>query len=329
MNPFTSNIVQDFYSQYGSYTDRRRVVSLTEADISNVSSNLVSKLYKSALAKAHVDFENIPMSRGDITKYSGYVDMMECLSIIENVASKSNIKIKELDVINNAIGNIVSLRDTYVKGYAVGNNFIMLQYCTLVSACVEATSGIIASFVEFTKSVDNIQFTIINPKTHPASLAIKDLSDFNKTVSSGEYNKVCNIMLKTDGKGIVTESAVVITIAVITSIAAVISLMRHIVFRLYYARMKISDYLKLQATFLEMNKANVEAKSSGLSSQKKKEVVKKQHDLAVKLMKWSDKIRVDSVMNEKKVNTELKNENSTYTLDTMQSNPALDNVELL
>lgn len=331
MNIFVPNATRNFFMENASYADKRAVMALTEADLTQVSNNLVSELYKSAINKSHIDFDDIPASRGDITKYNGYADMQQCLDIVDNIAKQSNIKIKETDIVRTAIGNIVALRDVYTKGYALNNDFIMLQYCTMTALCVEATTGIIASFVDYVKTVDAVQFTIINSKTSAAQIAIENLDSFNTFVSSGDYAKVCNVVIKNgNATGIVKESAVVITAAVLTSLVAIVVLMRNIVFRFFYFRMKLSDYLKMQAMFLEMNRANLEAKENRMSPDKRKKVIKKQAELADKLTKMSDKLKVDSTTANITASRELKKENTSYTLDSVKNaNSPIDNFELL
>jgi hypothetical protein len=331
INVFEKNATINFFMENGSFEDKRNIRMLTEADLSNVSNNLVSKLYKSAIDKSYVDFDDIPLSKGDITKYTGYTDMMQSLDILDNIARKSNVTIPEINTVLKAIGNITALRDKFTKGYALNNNFIMLQYCTLTATCVEATSGLIASFVDYVKTVDTVEFKIIQPSKQPGAVAIKNLESFNTSVASGEYVKVIDVILKNGNinGGIVKESAVVITAAVITSIVAVVVLMRQIVFRFFYMRMKVSDYLKMQAIFLEMNKENVKAKENKLSPEKRKKVLKKQEELAKKLMNMSDKLKVEYATSETKINKAMNDEHKTYSLGDLSTNNSFDNIELL
>lgn len=331
-NIFNHNPVVAFFMENATcYKDKKAAMALTEGDLNQVSNNLVSELYKSAINKSHIDFADIPATRGDITKYKGYVDMQQCLDIVDNIAKQSNVKIKETEVVRTALGNIVAMRDVYTKGYALNNDFIMLQYCTMSALCVEATSGIIASFVDYVKTVDNVQFKIINGSTSSAQIAIDNLNSFNASMTSGEYSKICNVVLKNgNAAGIVKESAIVITAAVMTSLVAAVVLMRNVVFRFFYLRMKLSDYLKMQAMFLEMNRANLEAKENKMAPAKRKAVIKKQAELADKLNKMSDKLKVESTAANVAANREIKRENSAYTLDNIKSvNSPIDNIELL
>ena len=64
------------------------------------------KLYQSVIDKGHIDFGSIPASKGDITKYSGYTNMMEVLNVIMKLgtAEKSNA-VKYAKIVLEAIGN--------------------------------------------------------------------------------------------------------------------------------------------------------------------------------------------------------------------------------
>lgn len=331
MNIFSKGATVDFLLENATtYAQKREIYALSEADITAAGNGLISKLYRSAIDKSFIDFDEIPQSKGDITKYSGYADMVQSLSIVENIAHKSNIKIAELEIVNKAISNVVALRDVFTKGYSLNKDFLILQYNTIVAACIEATSCIIASFVEYTKRVDTYEFTLVGGKLSQGANAVKNLETFNKTVASGEYSKIAHIVLKTDAaKGLITENAVVITAAVISTIVVLVVMMREIVFRWFYNKMRLSEYLKLQAMFLEMNKTTVESKSSNLSPEKKKKVVKKQAELAAKLMKWSDKLKVENTMAVTKAGSELKKDNATMTLDSVRDSGRVDNFELL
>lgn len=317
-----------FLSKATTVKEQREIRALTESDMKPVSDNLVSALYKSAVEKAHIDFEDIPASRGDITKYKGYVDMCECLDIVERLAIKANTSIKEVNIVKKSIGNIVALRDQFTKGFAIGNQFMMLQYNTLVAACVESTSAIIASYVDYIKTVNAVEFKIINTKISSGNLFIENLEKFNNLVASGDYGKTCNAVLTGATNNILKEGVIAMTAIVLASIAAVVIMMRQIVFKFYYNRMKLSEYLKMQAMFLEMNKTAVQSSGNNLSAAKKKEVLKKQQALADKLNKIADKIKVEGSMADNTSKKEIKKDNNVYTLDDMKQTN-IDSIELL
>ena len=80
--------------------------------------------------------------------------------------------------------------------------------------------------------------------------------------------------------------------------------------------MKVTTFLEQQATFLEMNNANIEAMT--LDAMSKKEVMKKQNELIKKFQSIADKIRVNEKITTNKANNEINNENKKWTLDNVK-----------
>ena len=73
-----------------SFSERSEITSLTEAETYKVSNIMVANLYQSVLDKSYIDFDDIPRSKGDITHYSGYKNMISSISTIKDIATKSN-----------------------------------------------------------------------------------------------------------------------------------------------------------------------------------------------------------------------------------------------
>ena len=74
-----------------------------------------------------------------------------------------------------------------------------------------------------------------------------------------------------------------------------VKLIRSCVYYYYYSKMKISDYLEIQADLIEANANDLQySTTSGLSDKEKEKVVKKQLKMAGKLRKWSNKFSIDS-----------------------------------
>lgn len=300
-----------------TFKERNRIFALTEAEATKVGNDIVNKLYTSMMSKAHVDFDDIPNSKGDITKYSGFKTMMDTLGHIKTMAENSMTKIRELEIVEKAISNIIAYRDTFTRGFGLRKEYIILQYNTLVLSCVEGISSLIVSYIDFIKRVDKAEFTIINTKQQTGSICIKNLDSFNKSVASGEFTKITNTVLKTDSEGLVG-AAIVISAAIIGAVIAAYFGIRELIFYFYYSRMKVSDYLQLQSTFLEMNRNNVES-NSAISPSKKKEIIKKQEQLVAKMRKYADKLKVESTMARKKAEDDVKKDNSSWRIDDIQS----------
>lgn len=300
-----------------TFSDRRELFSLTEAEVNNVNNNMVNKLFDSAVSKAHVDFDDIPKSKGDISKYTGYKPMVECLNTLRNIAIKSGHKIPEIDIVEKALDNIVAYRDQFERGFKLNKDYVILQYNTLVMSCVIATSSLISSYVEYIKRIDKIEFSIINPKGYPGDTCITNLSKFNRSVSSGDFAKAMKAIITSDGQNFTGGVMAGIGLA-ITGLVVGAFFMRDIVFYIYYSRVKIADYLRVQSLFLELNKNNINSQSYDATPEKKEKILRKQEELIIKLNKAADKIDISDQVAVNKMKTEIKKENSGWKLDDVK-----------
>lgn len=298
-----------------SFQERGQIYALLENEVYKVNNTMISNLYKSALDKAHVDFEDIPNSKGDITKYSGFKPMIESIALLKEIFTKANIKITDLETVEVAVNNIISHRELFEKGFSLEKEFIILQYNTLVFACVESVSTIISSFVDYIKRPDKVEFTIIKNARVSGWLCIENLEKFNLVVKRGELTKVLTTIINT-GRENLTGKDLAVPALIIGAVLAIVPLMRELIFYFYYSRMKLSDYLKQQATFLEINKSNIS--SSVMTVKKKNDILKKQ-DERIKILKdLADKLQVNNKMTETKTTNAIKGENKNWTINNVQ-----------
>lgn len=320
-NPITSILLENCKT----FADRRNVMSLTEADMQNVTNNMVGKLFRSAIDKSHVDFDDIPKSKGDVTKYAGYKSMVESLELLRKISIGNGHKISEIEIVEKALNNIVGYRTTFERGFKLNKDYCILQYNTLVSSCVIATSSLIASYVDYVKNIDKINFVIINPKGYPGKICIDNLAKFNTSVSSGDFSKALNGVI-TNGNGPVTEAVGVTVAAIITAAIIGVTFMRDIVFYIYYSRVKLAEYLRVQALFLELNKNVINSKGYNMPANKKESVLRKQAVLIDNLKEIAEKIDVSDRLAVTNMNAEIKKENSGWKLEDIKTqNASTDN----
>lgn len=305
-----------------SLDDRQTIFALMENELSAVNNAMITNLYKSAIDKAHIDFDDIPDSRGNITRYSGYNAMMETIQILKDIAVKSNVKIPELDIVEQAISNITGAREIFEKGFALEKDFIILQYNTLVLACVESVSIIISSYVDFIKRPDKNEFTIIRSKERSGYLAVQNLDKFNAAVRQGDFSKVNNAILNSGKEGFVGVDDVIVPVIIIGAVLVLVPLIRELIFLFYYSRMRVSDYLTHQAALLEINKQNVE--SGNAPVKRKTEIVKKQSETIRKLQSLSEKIKIDKSSSEHSASANLKKENQNWSIHEVKAQATPD-----
>lgn len=309
---FTTKILLENSTNYNEKNMIRALESTEKAKLDNV---MVSNLYKSTIDKAHIDFDSIPETKGDITKYKGYPIMMETLTTIETLASKNNVKIDEIEVIRTAISHLRAYQGIYQDGFALRKTFIELQYNTLVLACVEATTSLVTSYMDYLKRIDTIEFTIIKNRTNNGSHCIEILRQYNNSVKTGEYQKFLNAIVK-NKEGFVGMDTAMIGMVIAGGALAIVPLLRELIFYFYYTRMKASEYLELQAMMLEINRTHIE--SMNMNPKKKKEILKKQEQTMNKMLKLSEKIKVSQKVAKVKSMEEVKKEEKNWSLDNLK-----------
>ncbi len=299
----------------GTFREKNEVRAIEESEKMNLDNIMVSKLYKSAIEKAHIDFDNIPESKGDIEAYEGYPVMVESLETVKALAQKQSIKIEEIEVLEKTFSNLIAYRNVYQDGFALNKSFIQLQYNALVMACVEATSSIIASYMDYITRPSDIEFKIIKDKKNNGTHCITILRKYNDSVKSGEYQKLINAIVNHKDGFIGMETGMVM-VAIVGGALTIVPLLRELIFYFFYSRMKISEYLQIQAMLIELNRSHVE--SMNLTSKKKKEVLKKQEQMIKTLTKLSDKLKVSQKMATAKTMEEVKKEEKKWTLDGLK-----------
>ena len=302
-----------------TFSERREILALTEAEQNSINNNMVGQLFRSAMDKSHIDFGSIPDSKGDITKFKGYKPMVESLALLKNIAKIDNTKIAEIDIIEKAISNIVACRDLFEKGFKLDKDVVVMQYNVLVCACIEATQITISSYLDYVKKIDKIDFVIINKNSNPGSLAIKNLEKFNNIVKSGDYSKVLNSIIRNGNNGFTGVETVAIIGSTVLALISAVHIMRELVYVFYSSRSNMSDHIKIQADLLELNKLNVEANAANLPANKKAEIVKKQEKIINRLRTTSDKLKVEVAMAEKDAMKSINKDNAKWTLSDVRS----------
>lgn len=291
------------------------------------------KLYDSILNKAHIDFGDIPKSRGKIKDYKGYYTMKETLSNIRGLAEehKANNVIEYVEIVEKAIKNIEDLSSTYEKGFDTKTEYVALEYDTYVYFCVEATTALIYSFVEVIKSPDKqvMDLALKNTKLRADEFYFEQLKKFNNVQDKMgiSYRKTLEaFMNKGDNFIGAAELVGISTVAVV--LLAIIPVTREVIYQIYHFRGKLSDNLEIQACFLEMNKTRLEHDPM-MTADKRKKVIDKQTKLARRLHSLSDSIRVKSSKSILDSKRELEKENKMLSIDNIRDEISNSPFEIL
>lgn len=288
-------------------------------------------LYDEIIEKNHIDFDDIPVSKGDLKVYKGYPTMRESLDIIKAIAleHKSPV-ISHVTTVSNAMDHIISLKSVFKRGFTEKNNMVILEYNTYVYTCVQAVTSLMFYFVDYIKRPDQqvMTGTLKNTKYRPDLFYVEQLEKFNAVNRSGNYEKFLLGILN-NGKENFIGMSTVVGAATLTAIAlSIIPITREIIFQIYNTRRKISDCLALQAHLIEMNKLCIEG-NGDINAQKKASILKKQEKIKLAMMRISDILKVDYANASEKTKRELKSKNTLLSIDNIQKEVSDSPLQLL
>lgn len=295
-----------------SNAERYELDAILESNTPQLDATMVSRLYKSAIDKAHM-FDTWEDSRGDITKFEGYASMRESLNIVTALSNKAGVNVKEVITIEESLGILEANREAFMKGFLINNELVILIYNTIAFACVEATTAIISSYVEFVRDVNSVEFKIVRNGKVYGHASISNLENFNRSHKKGDLGKLLKEATSNRDNFLGTSAATIAIPVFILGISlAIVPAIRELVFLFYYSRSRMSEYLEQQAILIELNKANVE--NSKLPLKERNAVVKKQAARSVEFRKYADKFRVNTEKGEREATMAIKAENKTWSL---------------
>lgn len=332
-NPYYESMLILSENEQLSYRESKDLQAVLEDVNSPVTRKLEEKLFQSVIDKKHINFGSIPLSKGNIKDYEGYSAMEGTLNTIKDLAAenKAGDVIKYVEIVQKAIENIAGMSVAYQKGFQFKNEYIAMEYNSYVYFCVEATTALIYSFVEYVKRPDSdtLVMVIKNSKLRADEFYFEQLKKFNTVCDTQgvNYRKMLESMC-TSKDNFIGTTAMIGMAAVMAAALAIIPVTRAVVYQVYYLRGNISEQLEIQAQFMEMNKTCVEA-NSALTVQKKKEIVAKQEKLVKTLRKLSDVIRVKSSKSVEVASKETKNENKNLTIDSIKDEVSNSDFEFI
>ena len=245
---------------------RKTLLALDEADQNSVLQSLTSKLYDDIVDKVDdIDFGSISISEGDFTKIDNYENLCQCIDTMRNLLIQYKQDTEPIDTIITAIDNLKQRKDMFERGFKLRIEVPSLIYCTVSLAVVSSVSFMISSCIEYVKTPNNDEFSIIIDRVGlvktKSNLLFNNLRRFNKMCSSGELDKTMEYIIKSNtknfmGLGIYAGAVLGAGVAVFF-IKNLIPLLRELIFFFYYSRTRASDYFEIQSELLQMNAYNL------------------------------------------------------------------------
>lgn len=308
---FVTNIVMEASTK----EDKSYMRRMSKDDVNQINGQAVQTLYDLSIEKSHIDFGEIPASAGDFEKCKYYDNTKKCIEVMLELHSKSGIKDDDLVVIKTAMSNMLRFRSQFTMGFKMKHNFVMLMYNSLAMAIIDATATCIRSYTDYIITADPNYKVNVTFDNRRGCVALDNLKLFNQACDNGSINQALTYMINSGKKALIGEEAI-ITAVVVTCLLSIVPIIREIIYFYYHSRVKISDYLKMEADFLEMNSHAVSS-ASGKSPSERKAIAKKQEKLVADMRKLSDKISIDHVDTNDVVKKEINDEKSLFSLDNI------------
>ena len=317
-------LVNNIVMEASSEEDKKYMKSMSKDDINQINGTLLQNLYKSVIDRKNIDFGDIPDSAGDIEKMKYYANTVECLDTLEKLYRQHNIEEPTLVTIRTAISNMKKYRPQFQDGFRRKHDFIMLTYNSLAMSIIDATSFLIASFMDYVVSPNNAYAVGKNANNSRGRVVTSSLEKFNSMSNNNQFGDALEYMLMEQRKNFAGET-VVVTGAIIMILLSIVPIIRELIFFYYHSRVRLSDYLNMQADFLEMNKLAVQA--SEKSPTERKAIIKKQDDVIKKLRRKADKLQINDVDTNDVVKKEQKNEDSLWSLGNIEKQLSKNKLE--
>ena len=303
---------------------RKEFTLLSEDNKNKLNEELIKRLYQSSIVKSsNLDYDEILKSKGDINNYKHIHYINDSISLIKGIQIKLNQNIKELYIIENSLKHMNDLKNDFEQGFRIESEIVISLYCNLVVAIIGSVSFIISSMLDYIQDPNTGNFEInftseINKfktnKNYYGIVFLKSLESFNKSVLNGDIHRMFEALYsKKSLIGTITTSQLGILVGITVAIF-IVPIIREIIYQYNHMRVSLSDYLNLQATFIEMNRVRLEG------SKDMKKTKEKQEKIAKTLHKLADKVNVDVKTSSKKAEMELKKEDKNLTISNLTKN---------
>lgn len=335
----------------GQYTDAVRLllneranptsIEVAEAALiledsrSPVANKYMEKLFDSVVSKGHIDFDDIPTSKGVLKNYKRFPQLQETITALEGLAKEQkNAEVAAMaSELQTAVANLNKLANVYSQCFAKNCEYGIVEYNTYVYTLIQTTSAVLYGYVDYIKNpnASKIEIVLKNNVIRGDKFYFEHLQKLNAITAKPDYAKYLGTILNNGKEGFLGYT--VLGIAAVAAVAmSIVPITRELVYQFYHIRTKVSDCLDQNAYFLEMNKLAVES-NSAFNEKKKAEILRKQENVRNKLIKIANKLRVGSAAGADDTKKALQKDNTTLTLDAIKrevsANPSDTGLELL
>lgn len=318
--PEFSKAINEYMNLMDTNT-RKTILSLNEEGQSTVLTSLTSKLYDNIINKVDdIDYGDIPMSKGDITKLDNYPKIIECIQLMRDLLKEYKQDTAPIEEIALAVSNVESRKDLFGRGYRYNSELVMVTYCNTVLSIIASISYMIASAVEFIKTPKEESFKIALDKVgynKSKDYVLYDcLKKFNNACKDKSLDKALEGILQSKVKNLSGLAAGVGASMVVIGgvILVIIPIIKEMIFLFYYTRMRVSEFFDIQADLLQLNAYNIQSSEAKLSEDKE-QIVSKQMKIVEMFRKASNFFTIQTKKAEMETDREFKENDKKYKID--------------
>ena len=296
---------------------------LSEAAQAVVTDETLMKMFKFITDKYNsLDFGEIEKSAGDIARFKYREIILENVDILNQIYTGSTDQgaSKYLEVtkaVTEVMEYLMQHRVQFSTLYKSGNGVIQLLYVSMVSGCIYSVGTLISNTIRFVTVEQDVDCQVLFDEI-PGTIKhihIKNILAVSKDLPT--ITALLNELSKAGNKVSVNESitvsgvtiAVLATIGVVMLIPRIITLIREIIYSIYYSRIKRAEMLDVQ---IQLIKTNIESLESGRGNKK---VIARQKKIAQSLERWKDRIAVKMDSTEVAVKQQKQKEQRELKVD--------------
>lgn len=344
-NHYVDPAIMEAFTMHFDMTDthtRRTIMSMNEADQSTLLASLTSKLYDNIVSKVDdIDYGEIPMTKGDVTKLSNYDKLRECIRLLRDILKQFQQDTSPVDEIGIALDNIVRYKDLFMRAYKLDVELPIIMYNNMVLSIINGVSYMIATSIEFIKTPNKDSFeatlnkvAFAKTKSH---MLYTNIKRFNKCCSNKDFEKAMNHIInqyvsKHEGAVLGTVGAAISGLwvssnifkigCVVALLTSIIPIMRELIFLFYYTRMRVSEFFDIQADLLQVNASNVENNET-MDRVKREKIVNGQMKIVNFFRNIANKIAINGRKAEVEATKDIEVSNRKMNINDMPTTSVL------
>lgn len=173
-------------------SDRVRYLDVACEAVSNpdTAGAIINKLVKQITEGDSIDYGKIRESKGDVTRYTYYTPMAQCIGILENLSDAE--KIPSIILMSKIHKILLGYRDDFTFGYKRKIDIIIQMYCVLVLQLYTLIDLSIADFTDYARTSNNVDASPVKA----SKKVLKFTSYVNSTIRLFESGNWSTIMRK-------------------------------------------------------------------------------------------------------------------------------------